>query len=222
MTNNPAATAADLAALAAAVEEYRAALPEPEPVRDVHGARVLALPSVREVERLPRRSLRHMATPGTTEMMAAAVIANPETRELFRKRGQTIAETRRWLDAEGPKSTALLRHLRSANAGYDYVFFFSYRYYHSYHGPKALPSRAILVPTAERDEAIGLGLSSRIFRGVRALMIPANVPPAPSPDRTSILDPIDARRAAHALQEIETLVRLGDRLASHQDASRYG
>ena len=75
----------------------------------------------------------------------------------------------KWLDAEGPKSTSMLRHLRSAN-GYDYLFFFSYRYYHSYHGVKALPSRAILVPTAERDEAIGLGLSPRIFRGVRALM----------------------------------------------------
>jgi len=76
----------------------------------------------------------------------------------------------KWLEAEGPKSTPLLRHLRSANAGYDYVFFFSYRYYHAYHGTRALPSRAILVPTAERDEAIGLGLSPRIFRGVRAVM----------------------------------------------------
>ena len=76
----------------------------------------------------------------------------------------------KWLSAEGPKSTSLLRHLQSADAGYDYVFFFSYRYYHSYHGAKALPSRAILVPTAERDEAIGLALSPRIFRGVRALM----------------------------------------------------
>lgn len=76
----------------------------------------------------------------------------------------------KWLDAEGPKSTSLLHHLRSAEAGYEYVFFFSYRYYHSYHGARAMPSRAILVPTAERDEAIGLALSPRIFRGVRALM----------------------------------------------------
>jgi glycosyltransferase involved in cell wall biosynthesis len=76
----------------------------------------------------------------------------------------------KWLSAEGPKSSALLRYLQSADAGYDYVFFFSYRYYHSYHGTKALPSRAILVPTAERDEAIGLAVSPRIFRGVRALM----------------------------------------------------
>jgi glycosyltransferase involved in cell wall biosynthesis len=76
----------------------------------------------------------------------------------------------KWLDAEGPKSTSLLRYLRSTDAGYDYVLFFSYRYYHSYHGTKAMPSRAILVPTAERDEAIGLEFSPRIFRGVRALM----------------------------------------------------
>jgi glycosyltransferase involved in cell wall biosynthesis len=75
-----------------------------------------------------------------------------------------------WLNAEGPKSSALLRHLRSAHADYDYVFFFSYRYYHSYHGIRALPSRAVLVPTAERDEAIGLAVSPRVFRGARALM----------------------------------------------------
>jgi glycosyltransferase involved in cell wall biosynthesis len=33
-----------------------------------------------------------------------------------------------------------------------------------------MPSRAVLVPTAERDEAIGLEFAPRIFRGVRALM----------------------------------------------------
>ena len=76
----------------------------------------------------------------------------------------------KWLSAEGPKSTPLLRYLQSSGTRYDYVLFFSYRYYHSYHGTQVLPSRAMLVPTAERDEAIGLALSPRIFRGVRALM----------------------------------------------------
>jgi glycosyltransferase involved in cell wall biosynthesis len=76
----------------------------------------------------------------------------------------------KWLDSEGPKSSAMLAHLSSVRADYDYVIFFSYRYYHAYHGIKAVPSRAILVPTAERDEAIGLEISPRIFRGVRALM----------------------------------------------------
>jgi glycosyltransferase involved in cell wall biosynthesis len=76
----------------------------------------------------------------------------------------------KWLDAEGPKSSSLLGHLASAHADYDYVIFFSYRYYHAYHGVRTVRSRAILVPTAERDEAIGLAISPRIFRGVRALM----------------------------------------------------
>ena len=76
----------------------------------------------------------------------------------------------KWLDAEGPKSSSLLAYLSSAQADYDYVIFFSYRYYHAYHGVRTVPSRAILVPTAERDEAIGLEISPRIFRGVRALM----------------------------------------------------
>jgi len=76
----------------------------------------------------------------------------------------------KWLDAEGPKSTELLKHLRLEDAAYDYVLFFSYRYYHAYHGVRSVPSKAILVPTAERDDAIGLEISPRIFRGVRALM----------------------------------------------------
>ena len=76
----------------------------------------------------------------------------------------------KWLDAEGPKSTPLLTHIGSHRQDYDYLFFFSYRYYHAYHGAHAAADRAILVPTAERDEAIGLGISPPLFRGVRALM----------------------------------------------------
>jgi glycosyltransferase involved in cell wall biosynthesis len=79
-------------------------------------------------------------------------------------------EELKWLDAEGPTSTALVDHLRSSDAVYDFTIFFSYRYHHVYHGLKAAPARAILVPTAERDNAIGLAISPKIFRGVRALM----------------------------------------------------
>ncbi|MSO55744.1 MAG: glycosyltransferase family 1 protein [Acidobacteria bacterium] len=76
----------------------------------------------------------------------------------------------KWLDAEGPRSTALLDHIRSNRTAYDFFIFFSYRYYHAYHGTRAVPDRAVLVPTAERDEAIGLGIAPPLFRGVRALM----------------------------------------------------
>ena len=75
-----------------------------------------------------------------------------------------------WLDAEGPTAPALIDYLARNLNTYDYCIFFSYRYYHAYHGVRATASRAILVPTAERDAAIGLTMFAPIFRGVRALM----------------------------------------------------
>ncbi len=82
----------------------------------------------------------------------------------------SLADELAWLDAEGPTSPALVSHLRRHAASYDYCLFFSYRYYHAYHGIRAAGGRAILVPTAERDSAIGLSIFTPIFRGVRALM----------------------------------------------------
>jgi len=75
-----------------------------------------------------------------------------------------------WLDAEGPASSALVDHVAKHAREFDYLLFFSYRYYHAYHGVRAAPERAILVPTAERDAAIGLSIFKPAFRGVRALM----------------------------------------------------
>jgi glycosyltransferase involved in cell wall biosynthesis len=75
-----------------------------------------------------------------------------------------------WLDAEGPTSPALIDHLTRHAADYDFCLFFSYRYYHAYHGALGVASRAILVPTAERDETIGLAIFSPVFRSVRAIM----------------------------------------------------
>jgi len=75
-----------------------------------------------------------------------------------------------WLDAEGPTSPALVDYIGKHAADFDFCLFFSYRYYHAYHGARAAASRAILVPTAERDEAIGLSIFPPLFRAVRALM----------------------------------------------------
>jgi glycosyltransferase involved in cell wall biosynthesis len=47
-----------------------------------------------------------------------------------------------------------------SRSDYDF-FFFSFRYHHSYHGCRAVASKAILVPTAERDGALGLGIYRR-------------------------------------------------------------
>jgi len=86
------------------------------------------------------------------------------------QRQHSFADELEWLDAEGPASTALIDYLGRHAGDYDYCIFFSYRYYHSYHGVRAVQNKAILVPTAERDPAIGLALFAPIFRGVRALM----------------------------------------------------
>jgi glycosyltransferase involved in cell wall biosynthesis len=82
----------------------------------------------------------------------------------------SIADELAWLDSEGPTSPALIQHIRRNEANYDFLVFFSYRYYHAYHGIRATASRALLVPTAERDGAIGLSMFGPVFRGVRALM----------------------------------------------------
>lgn len=75
-----------------------------------------------------------------------------------------------WLESEGPTSRSLVAYLQTHRGAYDFFVFFSYRYYHSYHGVRAVGPRALLVPTAERDEAIGLSMFGPVFRGVRALM----------------------------------------------------
>ncbi|HUU35078.1 MAG TPA: glycosyltransferase, partial [Vicinamibacterales bacterium] len=75
-----------------------------------------------------------------------------------------------WLDAEGPTSPELVRYIAAHQADYDFFLFFSFRYYHAYHGARAVPGKAILVPTAERDEALGLGVFPSVLRGVRACM----------------------------------------------------
>ena len=82
----------------------------------------------------------------------------------------STADELAWLDAEGPSSTKLVAYLAANRDRYDYFLFFSYRYYHAYFGARAVPDRAVLVPTAERDAAVGLAVFGPLFRGVRALM----------------------------------------------------
>jgi glycosyltransferase involved in cell wall biosynthesis len=82
----------------------------------------------------------------------------------------SIADELDWLEAEGPTSPGLIAHIKRHAAEFDFCIFFSYRYYHAYHGTRAAGTKAILVPTAERDPAVGLSIFAPVFRGVRALM----------------------------------------------------
>lgn|GEM_PF-206285 len=85
-------------------------------------------------------------------------------------RPHSVNDELAWLEAEGPTSPALVDYLRAHDAEYDFFIFFSARYYHAYHGARAVAHKAILVPTAERDGALGLSIFGPLFRGVRALM----------------------------------------------------
>ena len=82
----------------------------------------------------------------------------------------SIAEELDWLDSEGPASAAMIDYLERAASTLDFILLFSYRYYHAWHGARRIPNKALLVPTAERDAAIGLGIFGPAFRGVRAVM----------------------------------------------------
>ncbi|MEE2637435.1 MAG: glycosyltransferase family 4 protein [Acidobacteriota bacterium] len=90
--------------------------------------------------------------------------------ELVFDERHSIASELAWLRSEGPTSPKLVSYLRRHRTAYDYCIFFSYRYYHAFHGIRVTGSRALLVPTAERDPALGLRIFQDSFRAVRAVM----------------------------------------------------
>ena len=126
-------------------------------------------------------SWRNEFAPGVESINGLPVRRFPVSRERhpddFGRRSErvfrqthSLADELNWLSSEGPVSPALVRYLRHNKRDYAYCIFFSYRYYHAYHGIRAVASRAVLIPTAERDPALGLAIFGPAFRGVRAIM----------------------------------------------------
>ncbi len=74
-----------------------------------------------------------------------------------------LADELRWLEEEGPLVPELLRELERREKEFAYFIFFSYRYYHSFHGVKKFARNAILVPTAEHDQVVYLSLFKDFF-----------------------------------------------------------
>lgn len=93
----------------------------------------------------------------------------PRSTHVF-TRPHSLNDELRWLESEGPASPTLIARVRKAHRDSDFVLLFSARYYQAYHGARVAADRAILVPTAEREPAVGLSMFGPIFRGVRALM----------------------------------------------------
>jgi glycosyltransferase involved in cell wall biosynthesis len=104
------------------------------------------------------------------------VVRERDQREFARRSARVFDATHSvrdellWVDAQGPHSTTLVDRVRTSGEEFDYLVFFSARYYQAFHGVRAAPERAVLVPTAERDPALGVSVFKPIFRGVRAIM----------------------------------------------------
>ena len=70
--------------------------------------------------------------------------------------------------AQGPVAPELLEHLRRYGRDFDVVLFFTYIYYPTVYGLPLVPERAVLVPTAHDEPALGLAVYRRLFHAPRA------------------------------------------------------
>jgi glycosyltransferase involved in cell wall biosynthesis len=163
---------------------------------------------------------RNELPPGEERVNGVPVRRFPVTHErdplTFGARSRTVFEQRHsladelsWLDAEGPASPALVRHVAANGGSYDFCLFFSYRYYHAYHGARASSANAVLVPTAERDHAAGLSIFQPIFRGVRALMYN-------SPEERAMIQAVSGNHDVPGV-----VVGVGSEVAKNPQANRF-
>jgi glycosyltransferase involved in cell wall biosynthesis len=104
-------------------------------------------------------------------------VSRPRNPERFGRIQNLILETEHgedqeltWLEEEGPLAPGLIETVKAEADRFDYFIFFSYRYYHSFYGIKAVPARSILVPTAEHDPVIHLRIFKDLFRRPRAFV----------------------------------------------------
>jgi len=121
----------------------------------------------------------------------------------------SMADEIGWLDSEGPASPAMIDYLHREARNLDFIVLFSYRYYHAWHGARRVPAKAVLVPTAERDPAMGLAIFGPTFRGVRAIMYNSH----------------EERAMIHAASQNEdvpgVVVGVGSEVPSRTDAARF-
>lgn len=82
----------------------------------------------------------------------------------------TRAEEEAWVRENGPFSPDLVRAVARAKDRFDLFLFYCYRYYHSWAGLPGVREKALLVPTAEDDPAIHLGIFKGFFKSPRGIV----------------------------------------------------
>ncbi|MBM3311836.1 MAG: glycosyltransferase, partial [Candidatus Aminicenantes bacterium] len=76
----------------------------------------------------------------------------------------TAEDERRWMEEQGPASPDLIASIEADADKHDRWVFFTYLYYNTYWGLRALGSRkAALVPTAHDEPALKLDLMREVF-----------------------------------------------------------
>ncbi len=84
--------------------------------------------------------------------------------------GAPVEEQLAWFRENGPDSPELLEHLRTHGTDYDLVLFWTFRYAPSFFGLPLVADRAVLLPTAEEDAAIGLSVLADFFSAPAACL----------------------------------------------------
>lgn len=87
-----------------------------------------------------------------------------EISELVFSGAASEPEQERWFRENGPETPELLEFLARHGGEYDWILFWSFRYYQTFFGLPLVANRAVLVPTAEEDPLIrGAGILGRFF-----------------------------------------------------------
>jgi len=116
----------------------------------------------------------------------------------------------KWLEEEGPYSPSLIKYINEHQNDYDYLIFFSYRYYHSYCGINSLPQKSILVPTAEHDPVIYLKIFKDLFRKPRAIIY------------NSVEEKNMINSLFHNMDVLGDIIGVGTEIPSHSDIAYLG
>lgn len=82
----------------------------------------------------------------------------------------TEEEEIEWAIENGPYSPEMIRFIRDHQDNYDLILFFTFRYFHSYAGIPASPSKAVLIPFAEDEPALYLNITKSLFSMIRGVI----------------------------------------------------